>query len=72
MKTLWLILYYGIARHLPGSYSKFGGYISLKFRRLCCKHIFKYMGKNVNIERGAWFGSGRDIIIGDNSGLGIN
>ena len=72
MKTLWLTLYYGIARHLPGSYSKFGGKISLKFRRLCCKHIFKYMGKNVNIERGAWFGSGRDIIIGDNSGLGIN
>lgn len=30
------------------------------------------MGENVNIEHGAWFGSGKDLEIGDNSGLGIN
>lgn len=30
------------------------------------------MGKNVNIEHGAWFGSGKDVEIGDNSGIGIN
>lgn len=26
----------------------------------------------MNIERGAWFGSGQGIEIGDNSGIGIN
>ncbi|WP_245832512.1 acyltransferase [Macellibacteroides fermentans] len=29
-------------------------------------------GKNVNIERGAYFGNGLKIEIGDNSGIGIN
>ena len=72
MKVFWLIIYYGFARHLPGSYSHFGGKLSLKLRRLCCRHLFKYMGNNVNIEHGAWFGSGKDVEIGNNSGIGIN
>ncbi|MCR4965148.1 MAG: acetyltransferase [Bacteroidales bacterium] len=33
---------------------------------------FDYCGKNVNVERGADFGRGVGIRIGDNSGLGIN
>lgn len=37
-----------------------------------CKRIFKSCGINVNIERGACFGSGRLVEIGNNSGLGIN
>ena len=41
-------------------------------RYVCCKHIFKYCGKNVNIERKAFFASGSNLCIGDNSGLGIN
>lgn len=36
------------------------------------KRIFKVCGKNVNVERKAKFGSGRDIEIGDNSGIGVN
>lgn len=39
---------------------------------MICKHIFEYCGKNVNIERGAYFGAGTKIRIGDNSGLGVN
>lgn len=42
------------------------------FRLFCCKRIFKYCGENVNIEKGAVFGRGTDIEIGDNSGIGIN
>lgn len=49
-----------------------GVFMSLKIRQMCCKHLFKYMGNNVNIEKGAWFGKGQDIEIGDNSGIGIN
>lgn len=46
---------------------KWGG-----FRRFLCTRIFKKAGKNINVERMAWFGSGIDIKIGDNSGIGIN
>lgn len=71
-QIFFLLLYYGVARHLPVSGSIFGGKISCHFRRFCCKRIFKKCGKNVNIERKASFGSGRNIEIGDNSGIGIN
>lgn len=71
LKYVCLILYYTIARHLPGSdmpYSLGSKYV----RRFLCKVIFKKAGKNINIEHGAFFGSGFDIEIGDNSGLGLN
>ena len=59
----FLILYYGIGRFLPSSYS-IGGKFANKFRYFCCKHIFEYCGKNVNIEQMACFGSGFRIKIG--------
>ena len=65
-----LFLYYSIAQYLPVSYSRFGGAFSKKIRYFLCKRIFKFCGKNVNIERKAHFGTGRTIVIGDNSGLG--
>lgn len=36
------------------------------------KHLFDRCGMNINIEKGADFGSGYGISIGNNSGLGIN
>ena len=48
------------------------GAISKQLRGLICRRIFKYTGKNVNIERGASFGSGAEIELGDNSGIGVN
>lgn len=68
---LCMLLYYLVARHLPGSdvpYSMGAKHI----RRILCKRIFKKCGRNVNIEHGAFFYSGNEIEIGDNSGLGIN
>jgi maltose O-acetyltransferase len=70
-KTFYLILYYGLFRHLPASFSKFGR-VSSKLRYWACSHIFEYCGINVNIEKGAWFGRGAKIRIGNYSGLGIN
>jgi len=32
--------------------------------------MFRKCGKNVNVERGAWFGY--NLEIGDNSGIGVN
>jgi maltose O-acetyltransferase len=34
--------------------------------------MFDRCGENVNIESGAFIGSGRNISIGDNSGIGVN
>jgi len=65
-----LILYYVFARYLPRFHPNFQ--IGKKFRGVLCKHIFQKCGKNVNIERMAFFGSGRNIKIGSNSGIGIN
>ena len=72
-KSIYLILYYSFARYLPVSYTFFGKILhSKQIRYYICKHIFKRIGKNVNIERKAYFGSGKDLEIGDNSGLGVN
>ncbi len=73
MKTyFWLAIYYGLARHLPVSSNRYFGKFSKRIRGYVCSKIFKYCGKNVNIEKGAWFGKGNELIIGENSGLGIN
>lgn len=65
-----LALYYGIARWMPktGHCFNIGGVL----RRFLCKHIFKKCGRKVNVERGAFFGKGIDIEIGDYSGIGVN
>jgi maltose O-acetyltransferase len=73
MVNLFLALYYLFARHLPPSYSLAAlGRISKIFRAFCCNQFFRATGRNINIEHGAYFGSGRLIEIGDNSGIGVN
>lgn len=68
-KVFFLVLYYAFAKYLPpSSRSK----MSKRVRYLICKNIFLKCGVNVNIERGAWFGKGDRIVIGDNSGIGKN
>lgn len=69
---LCLVAYYAFAYWLPGSYSPIWGGLCRRIRVSLCKHIFAYCGANVNIERKANFGSGLDVEIGDESGLGIN
>lgn len=67
-----LMFYYGVCRYLPVSYNILLGGVAKRLRYFCCKNIFKKCGRNVNVERMACFGSGLEIEIGDNSGLGIN
>ena len=62
-------LYYGFAQWLPSSYVRGFG-IFLKIRYLICRPIFGYCGKNVNIQPRAYFLSGRNIRVGDNSSIG--
>lgn len=65
-----LVAYYSIAIYLPDSNGpiKWG----TKVRRFLCVRIFKKAGKGIMIHRGANFGGGLDIEIGDNSDIGIN
>ena len=59
IKLIWLALYYGLAIHLPGSYSFMGKLFRAKaIRYALCRRIFLKCGKNVNIEHGCNFGSG--------------
>lgn len=62
MRIFFLILYYGICRYLPSSDFPYIGLICKKMRYLCAKHIFKQCGKNVNIERLAFFGRGGNCV----------
>lgn len=68
-----LCLYYAIARHMPKSHSFLGRLtFAGNIRQFLWRRIFLKMGRNVNIERGAFFGKGTAIEVGDNSGLGVN
>lgn len=70
-RAIGYILYYFIARHLPGSTLPYS-LGAKQIRRLCAKLMFDKCGRNVNIEHGAFLASGKGIEIGDNSGIGIN
>jgi len=70
IRLFCLLLYKTIFTHFPGSTFPVLGKTSKKIRYILCKRIFKKCGTNVNIEKGASFGYGSQIEIGNNSGLG--
>ena len=67
-----LISYYLFAKHLPTNETKFMGVFSQFIRKVLAKRIFLKCAKNVNINRGAYFGNGSNITIGSNSSIGRN
>lgn len=71
LRRTCLTLYYLVGRHLPGSEMPYS-FGARRIRGLLCKGIFQKAGKRINVEHGAFFGTGSDIQIGDNSGLGLN
>ena len=71
IRILSWFLYHYFASHLPVSNLPFGK-ISKNIRYFLVKRIFKECGKNVNVERHAYFQNGFNIEIGDNSGIGVN
>lgn len=70
-RLMSLLAYYGFARHLPASDNSYGKWARV-LRRATCRGLFAQMGRGVNVEQKAFFGDGRNIRIGDYSGLGIN
>lgn len=65
------VLYSLFARHLPWSPRPFGS-LSRRLRGWCGRWMLDSCGTNVNIEHGAWFGSGKGIELGDRADLGMD
>jgi maltose O-acetyltransferase len=72
LKITCLVLYYCILRYLPSGPTPIIGKFFRYLRYQCCKHIFLKCGKNANVERMAFFASGLNIELGENSSIGIN
>ena len=68
-QLLGAALYYGLARHLPGSFAplRLG---QRAFRGFCARLMLSRCGRDANVERGAVFSS--RVTLGDHSGIGIN
>lgn len=71
VRVVCLGMYYGLLRHFHVSNRHCGKWIRV-IRGGVCSQIFRYAGKDINIEKGAYFGDGLQLEVGDNSGLGIN
>ncbi len=65
------VLYYSLASRLPRSYAP-GGSAAAVLRRRLAGPLLGQAGRDINIETGAVFGSGRLLTLGDRSGLGVD
>ena len=72
MRTLYLILYYGFARHLPKSTMPVFGKMAKWLRARYAKHLFAECEGKLNLEQGAYFGNGKNMHVLGNAGLGKN
>lgn len=70
VRNVCLILYYGFARHLPASNHKAGRW-ARPLRRVLCRPLFAEAASDINVEKGAFFGSGAGIRIGERSSIGV-
>lgn len=67
-RRLALALYYGITSHIRSSDNP--GTLGARLNRVLVPLIFKKCGSGVNIRPHVYFGSGRNISIGDHSMMG--
>jgi maltose O-acetyltransferase len=65
------LAYWGLARHLPWS-PRPGGAVAKTCRGLLAGRMLDHCGSSVNVEHGAWFGSGKGIRLGDRSDIGMD
>ena len=71
IRLVCLVLYYGLMKNLP-EHSLPRGKLWMLLRRWTAGPLLRHCGKEVHINRGAHFGSGRTFSMGDYSSLGIN
>ena len=72
MRLFCVYFYYLFLIKLPHSSVPLIGLPCERFKEFFIRKIFQSMGINVNIARGARFGNGKFIQIGNNSGIGMN
>ena len=72
MKKFWLIIYYGLAIHLPKSGTPLLGTFATWLRGKCGKHLFAECSGKLNLEQGAYIGNGKNFHILGNAGIGKN
>lgn len=70
MKIFNLILYYAVLQFLPETNNRYFNFIRL-LRSFISSKVFDTAGEKINIEKGANFGTGRGIKIGNYSGIGV-
>ena len=71
LRYFFLVLYYSGFKYLPATNNRYFRIIKT-IRSSVGRYVFDKCGKNINIERGANFGTGKGIRIGNNSGIGVN
>lgn len=67
-----MAIYYLFARHLPKSNVPVLGRLAMRLRGWCCRHLFSECGEDLNVEQGAYIGSGRNFYVGNHVGIGKN
>ena len=73
MRSFWIVVYYGLAKHLPKAtvpgIGKFGRWL----RGKCARHLFAVCTcDDIHIEQGAYFGNGRNMHVLGDCGIGKN
>lgn len=72
MTKLYLALYYSVCIYLPKNEMLIFGRLSQLIRRTIVSKIFLSTGEEVNINKNAYFGSGKRLKIGSFSSIGKN
>lgn len=74
--SFYQLFYYCFARFLPKSTMPALGKFALRIRCWVCRRLFRkdaeHTCEDLNVEQGAYFGSGRDFTVGSHVGLGKN
>ena len=71
MRSFWMVLYYGFAKHLPKSTVLGIGKFARWLRGKCARHLFaECLCEDINIEQGAYFGNGKNFYALGNTTLG--
>lgn len=71
LRSAAYVAYYALGTHLPRSDAP-GGALAAKLRSAAGQRMLESAGEGINIEHGATFGSGKGIVLGDRSGLGVD
>lgn len=70
-RIIALIMYYGFAYYLPATNNRYFK-LPRKIRGILSRRILESAGNDIVVEKGANFGDGKGIVIGNKSGIGVN